>query len=335
MADEGMSSNAGGDIRRSVASRIRRKTSSLSQVVGHFTEQQMGDPVSLSRTNELLDIVRLVGRRLSEGVVEEVALSALEDLVQGLDALESSLASPDASRQARAELMRPLDYLVDRLGDLSSSSSAKGSTQTLRTKLDLYRSVESATGAAADAERLRQHAAQSASHIDDIAGGEAAGELSNHFADFAQSEKTGADAFRAAAMALAGGAAAVAVILLWGLEDPSVGQVLRKGLITLPILLLAAYLAREASAHRTTYRWLKTVEVQLRTVKAYTDPLPEPTREVIQQTFGRYVFGNGPIGRTLPDEGRLVDDLAVLRQVVDLISGRSPDKPSSPAPKSS
>ncbi len=237
--------------------------------------------------------------------------------------LEATIADKDVEElvDVRRRIAHDLRDLLDEMFARHREGSSPDLWDGFIDRVNAFIAREDIEQTAIEVERLRARAVASVSHVEDIAGGEAVGELSRHFSDFAESELKGANRFRAAAITFTVGAAALAAGFLWGLDDPSVAQVLQKGLVTLPILLLAGYLAREAAAHRTTYRSLKTAEVQLRTVRAFCDPLSSQTKDSIEESFGRYIFGSGPITDGSSGSESRLDDLAVVREIAALFGG--------------
>ena len=149
--------------------------------------------------------------------------------------------------------------------------------------------------------------------------------LAGHFADFARRERRAADLLRAlCAGALIGITALAAVFLFGGTgDDLTTSEELARLSVGLPIAALAAYLGRESTRHRATSRWAHALELQLRTLDAYCEPLTEDVRLQLRADFGRRVFLTDGIAQTGDDEagpstagdvtGLLQEALALLR----------------------
>jgi hypothetical protein len=132
------------------------------------------------------------------------------------------------------------------------------------------------------------------SDTQDAAGKAGSTSLGAHFGNYATKEQNTADRLRWSAVGVLLLITGIAATLLAS-EPKSLndfGEIARLSL-TLPLAALAAYLGKEASHHRATSRWARNLEVQLRTVNAYTEPLSPELRDMIRAELGRRVFSVG------------------------------------------
>jgi hypothetical protein len=131
--------------------------------------------------------------------------------------------------------------------------------------------------------------------IAEVAGVAAEGELSRHFAAYAAAERKTANIARLSVVTLAVATAVFAFIAI-GVSgrDLTWLELTRKFAITLPIVALAAYLARESSRHRESCDWAETIAVQLKTVRAYTESITEDARDSIRVELGKRIFSSQP-----------------------------------------
>lgn len=91
--------------------------------------------------------------------------------------------------------------------------------------------------------------------------------------------------------------------------------------VVVPLLLLAVYCGREASASRRTAREAEAIAVRLQALRAYTAALDPDQRQEISSSLGRDVFslrtgeraGSTPAAEDVPDGG-LVETLIALLQ---------------------
>ncbi|MCF0092533.1 hypothetical protein [Micromonospora sp. MH99] len=66
---------------------------------------------------------------------------------------------------------------------------------------------------------------------------------------------------------------------------------LARATIALPVLLLAAYSSRQANYHRNSESDARSIAVQLKTIRAYSDALDTSARQEILRLFGTKIFG--------------------------------------------
>jgi hypothetical protein len=170
--------------------------------------------------------------------------------------------------------------------------------------------------ALAEGERIREDAQRAGAKLAVGLGGveEAAGDLGSEtagqlYSEYADGETKTANTLRRGVGALLFFLAAAVVVLNELLGDPSLGHELVRLSATVPIAVLAGYLARESSHHRDSARRSREVAIAMHTLTAYSQPLGKQGRE-LRQALGMRVFGTGTgIDRPpVPGPG-LYDDL--------------------------
>lgn len=163
------------------------------------------------------------------------------------------------------------------------------------------------------------------SNVGEVSGELGQNEMAEHFVKHAKSDRIRADVMLGATVVLI---VAVGIYLLVALNLPvselSWLELVRRLALSLPWLGLAGYLAREASKHRAAANWAATISVQLRTVKSFTDPLPEDVRNTIRTNFAAVVFGQNPLGPPDNHIGALDVDATIRRagDVRDMVAGQ-------------
>lgn len=94
-----------------------------------------------------------------------------------------------------------------------------------------------------------------------------------------------------------------------------------KALIAVPFFALAAYCARIASHHRDAERHLRMLTVQLKTIRAFVDRLPESYRDDLISLLGRRVYSDP--GLEQKDKGNIgysTDELVpVLNKLAEVV----------------
>jgi hypothetical protein len=170
------------------------------------------------------------------------------------------------------------------------------------------------------------------SDTQDAAGKAGSTSLGVHFGDYATKEKRTADLLRSAAIALLLLITGIAATLLES-EPKSLndlGEAARLSL-TVPLAVLAAYLGREASHHRATSRWARNLEVQLRSVNAYTEPLSPELRDMIRAELGRRVFSAG-LDEAVQANGNAPSAVGEVTGLLERVTGlmRTAERPDAP-----
>lgn len=143
--------------------------------------------------------------------------------------------------------------------------------------------------------RLIGEADEVVAHAREAAGETAAYSLGEHYARFARSENRTADLLRLVVVVILLSIAGAGAALFYTLGPVADFQEeIGKLLVTFPMLILAYYLSRESSRHRSAADRARDVEVRLRTVRAYTSELPDSQMHEIRASLAKVVFG-GPL----------------------------------------
>lgn len=155
----------------------------------------------------------------------------------------------------------------------------------------LHRGLETLSGGklttnAAVAERAARAAREAASDV-------GAQRLANDFDAIAERERWRSYAFQSLAVAFFVAGVAASVWLFSRGDDISsldVGEVLARGSLSIPGLVLFGYLTREAGGHRRQATWAGQIAVQLSTVRAYVSDLDDESANKILTKLGLAVF---------------------------------------------
>jgi hypothetical protein len=147
--------------------------------------------------------------------------------------------------------------------------------------------------------------------------------LEEHFERFGRQERRTANTLRFLCVLVLLATTAAAVLIVRVTDDLSTGEQLAHLSFALPLALLAGYLGRESGRHRATANWARRLEVRLRTIEAYCEPLGEEAQRVLREAFGRHLFLTEPSSereeRDVESGPSAVTDLArVLEQIVAL-----------------
>lgn len=175
------------------------------------------------------------------------------------------------------------------------------------------------------ARQLLQEAADAREELQKVTGDVSAGELGTHYADHATKEAQAADWLRYAVIVLLGG---VTVYAVWASvlhPEVSYNAVLLRLSVTIPVAVLAAYLARESGKHRRSAQNARELAMAMHTLPAYVAELAEKGTE-LRMVLGQRVFG--PAAQQI--EPQAEDDLPqaldtlqdVLRRVRELTERR-------------
>jgi hypothetical protein len=138
--------------------------------------------------------------------------------------------------------------------------------------------------------------------------------LSGEFGTLSKRETEIADNFRklvVATVAILIGASATASIFGSNKLDDLVPHLA----ISVPLLILAGYFAREAAHHRRFGRWARVLQVQLQTIEAYVAPLNAEDRSRLLTEFGSRVLGPLPEAAGGEDDGDLTTALSIIERL--------------------
>lgn len=130
-----------------------------------------------------------------------------------------------------------------------------------------------------------------------------------------------ADRLRWAVAALLVAITVYATVFAVVFDEVSLGNELLRLSVTIPLALLAGYLARESTRHRANARQAKDLAIALHTVSSYTDPLDEVGRD-LRRVLGLRAFG-APAGHGAPvvGDGLYADLTALLERIETTLRG--------------
>lgn len=249
---------------------------------------------------------------LAENVRDSLNRSR-DNLLTSMDALAAQVAT--LAGVTEEVLLNARDfpgYTVEekrRLSDLLAEASATSSR--LRVSGQLKGLVDEAREAS---ETIRHHSTEIGEN-----------ELWSFFTAYARSEKISAEVLRALCGATLVTIAVLATVILFHQDasDRSTGEQLGRLSVTVPLGLLAAYLARESGQHRLAAGWARQIAVQLRTIRLYLAELPAAERDRVQVDFAKRIFGSavGPPANGMVDP----DVTGLLEKVTDLVRATKED----------
>jgi hypothetical protein len=152
-------------------------------------------------------------------------------------------------------------------------------------KAEARQLTEEARGARDAAVRARDESRRAAGVTGETA-------LATHFGDYARRERRAANVLRLTTASILIAIALFAGLLLFheGKDSTLELEDFAKLSLTLPLGALATYLGRESSRHRRASLWASELEVQLLTLNAFTESMPDSLRDEIRVELGRRVF---------------------------------------------
>ena len=122
------------------------------------------------------------------------------------------------------------------------------------------------------------------------AGDVGASGLGGHYAQYAEQEAEKADWLRWVVIALLIGVACFAFVISGRYSEASYGTVLVRLSASVPIVLLAGYLAKESGKHRQSAKNARDLAVAMHTLPTFEEPLLERGAE-LRMALGMRVFG--------------------------------------------
>jgi hypothetical protein len=302
---------------------LRDLVDTTRRLIALLRKDKYGDDPSLSRASIWLDFLNTVilygGHAKVNGEDRPFAMGEFLDAaffdhaeimvreIQKLASEPGGIESGDLSVSLHnlqqfissvvTELQRKINDIDDKNLRFEANTalfSVRSALESARAGENVYSSAELAEEARTRASKAADDADESAVHVREVAGEEAVGELANHFGDYARSERKAANIWRVIAVVTL---LAISGAAVWLLNLPATGDIgllLRRALVTIPLGVLAGYAIHESSQHRMAARWGQTITVQLRTFKAFSDPLPDDVRNSIRAHFGLAVFSVWP-----------------------------------------
>lgn len=126
----------------------------------------------------------------------------------------------------------------------------------------------------------------------------AAGALGNEYDKHANREAHTANVLRWCVAGLALITAGAAVWFNYSVTEATLLLELARLSVTIPLGLLALYLARESARHRATAAGSRELAIALHSVDNYIATSPEPDGQALRQALGMRAFGTAPMSAT-------------------------------------
>ena len=210
----------------------------------------------------------------------------LEDTLAKIARADAGGGNPVGNSDDRRVVQSMVRRSGQRLEDELTLLRAIGDAQEVRAEIEAS-AVEASTAAAA--------ATSYAEHSKVASGVAGARGMAGYFQSYGTSEAKAANAWRIATVVALIAIAAYAILHVPQIEALSASQAAARLAVSLPLIAGAGYCARESTHHRNAARWASTLGVQLQTIDAYCDPLPQDQQDALRAEFGRRVFSGLPL----------------------------------------
>jgi hypothetical protein len=272
------------------------------------------------------DIAHFEGESISDQTVWGLQLLSEvnpADIQRCLSAMYAAIEGRDPEIFAR--LARELDaYISDAVGELARLDVNHPSVEHARREVERTRLMAvagdlraKAEEAVQNAERAALRASEAAESSEAAAGVSGSAALGQHFLDRANEEEAAATRWRKTVLGVIGLAVAAGIyIFIEDVQGVPISWVARAS-ITLPLFVLAAYAAREATQHRDAARRARWLADQLRTFEAFSGPLPEGQRAALRANFGNRIFSHGAMEGG--SDGVEADSAETMKTLLDKI----------------
>ena len=198
-----------------------------------------------------------------------------------------------AAEQVEAAAEAARSDIQGRLGEVVEEASTEGKEHADRLRKVEADASESAKAATARLAEYREQAAELVSIIGNTG-------LIGRFQEVANHEKKAADNWRwaAAALFMAGIAASVATLLVYGVEA--------RVLISIPLIAFGAFAAFESRTHRKREHLNRDLELQLASLDAYLESLDKAKAQEIKSAIApRFFVGRGKAPRFSVGRGKI------------------------------
>lgn len=232
--------------------------------------------------------------------VADRSLGSLPDVLDLRDDEQALRWAMQFNHDLRKHLLSYENATEDAKNDFPRSAIVKSlerDDQEMALLLDSENIRRIMSRAEATAKRIQESASkaeQSASAAQQAAGITGEVVLSEHFADYANSELRSANVFRWLAIVGIVAALGVAAFARHPAADDWVALTYRVAQLG-GIAALATYFGRQAAQHRRVHNWAKSLQVQLQSFPAFIAPVDEvATRDEIYSAFARRVLGAPP-----------------------------------------
>ncbi|MCD9197426.1 hypothetical protein [Aeromicrobium wangtongii] len=303
------------DVSPSVRAQVleaRARVRSANQTIDNLLRTDALDPSLISAIQAIAEALRFIGEHAPHIVNED---SGITDRIDFLYALDQS--SIDQYAEHTEDLLTVLNFIASFPDDLDDLADAveellKRVVGFLRELLgqespmnsDLWVGVESQytnSAAVLNSFALWRSSVQASKRAESAAeaAAESAGEtaqtsLASEFESLRDAEKRIANWFRRSTIGLLLATLGFAAYIAFGEHDRAAAEAAQKLALAVPAVLLAAYLGREASAHRRTAHWATVMVAQLRSIRAYSAELSPQGRDELKLRFGFRVFLDAP-----------------------------------------
>lgn len=196
------------------------------------------------------------------------------------------------ARQLVEALTTVADHAIQSLVSLPYEPEA--STDAAISRLSNLIGVARSIGGQVDARQASRAISRvetAADSAEDLSGKGSVGALADHFEKFASEEGRRMVVLRSVgslAIITSCVAAGAMAVKLGGLDLGAAESL--KLLVTLPVLLLGSYLLREAGHHRHAAQQARENAVRLRTIRPFTEELPDDQQAALRIAFGTRLF---------------------------------------------
>ncbi|MEV0066652.1 hypothetical protein [Amycolatopsis sp. NPDC050768] len=268
---------------------IKRLDSTLSSV-----SEMMADLLQVSAilrdlpvSQEDSENLQIAISRLQDPL--NVANMALESLAYRQNHMSDYKRIIDLMQGSANEMSVQQKELISTLRDLRDKQRAAGiitpdldgAVKSWSSLLEIEQIRSSAESANEQVGRVLEVSRQAAGQV-------AENTLSLHFKKIADRERESSTKLRITAVVFLVLAAIFGYLITKG--EASTAMLAERLSIGVPLLLLAAYFAREASHHRTMSRWAEEIEVKLLTLDAYIEPLDKDQQNLLRSEFGKQIY---------------------------------------------
>jgi hypothetical protein len=179
--------------------------------------------------------------------------------------------------------MEEAQHRLDRMQGLETTTRerARAVTDQIDAELERARTVTSD-----GIERARQNEAQANELLAQLG----AKGTSSQYLSTAGDEKTIADKWRYATLALAIATSVLSVALLHDVSGRTVGSVIARASVLLPPVLITLYAGRQSAEHRTQERHARTLGLQLASLSLFLADLSGDGKQAIKQGVADRLF---------------------------------------------
>lgn len=291
--------------------------------VGAMDRELEPDLASLDRVLELAGSMGSLMRNMASSVNRESQSKiVIDDLgSRFLDSMREISQLRHATLTTRFSILESLNKVVNIMASLaqapdgtSSLAEATGNALgfPLRSQLDQLVSD-------ARIEWLSAQMRTSARALDRATTKEGSNNIGHALEAYAEQQRRRGTIFQVLAIVVLVAAGGYTAVVAWE-NVAETSKLLQRLAVAVPVLLLSAYLAREAAQHRRKEDWAAMLVAQLSSVDAITVSMPSEVAGRVWEHFGMRVFGPPQLLGDEPKSDLDPERLAELaRQVADLM----------------